>query len=249
MLSTMKYILSIFIGLSILVSCNKSEKRNDPKAQAIIEACVEKHGGKSYEKFDISFDFRKFHYRITKDGDKFRYERTTTDSLKNTITDVLTDSSFVRLINGEKQTLSSKDEDKYREGTNSIAYFVMLPYKLLDKAVNLEYIGSMAIAGQNYDKIKVWFDAEGGGKDHDDVFCYWINQQTKTLDYLAYDNGGPRFRKATKRQDVSGIIFQDYENYEILDKSIKTYEYDKAFIEGKSKLLSVIEQTNYKVEQ
>lgn len=245
----MKNTVLIFIGLFILVSCNKSEKRNDPKAQAIIEECVEKHGGKNYEKFDISFDFRKFHYRITKDSDKFRYERTTADSLNNIIADVLTDSSFVHTINGEKQTLSQKDEDKYREGTNSIAYFVMLPYKLLDKAVNLEYIGSMAISGQNYDKIKVWFDAEGGGKDHDDVFCYWINQKTKTLDYLAYDNGGPRFRKATKRQEVGGIIFQDYENYEILDKSIKTYEYDKAFIEGKSKLLSLIEQKNYKIEQ
>ncbi|MFN3848152.1 MAG: DUF6503 family protein [Spirosomataceae bacterium] len=245
----MKNTLSLFLGLFVLISCSKSDKLNDPKAQEIIESCVEKHGGTNYEKFDVSFDFRKYRFRINKNGDKFSYERTTKDSLNNTITDVLTDSSFVRTINGEKQTLSQKAEEKYREGTNSIAYFVMLPYKLLDKAVNLEYLGYVQINGQDYDKIKVWFDAEGGGKDHDDVFCYWINQNTKTLDYLAYDNGGPRFRKATKRQEVAGIIFQDYENYEILDKSIKTYEYDKAFLAGKAKLLSIIEQTNYKVGQ
>jgi bacterioferritin (cytochrome b1) len=62
---------------------------------------------------------------------------------------------------------------------------------------------------------------------------------------LSYANGGPRLRKATKRETVGGIVFQDYENYEILDKTISTTEYDKAFLEGKSKLLSKIEQSNY----
>ena len=111
--------------------------------------------------------------------------------------------------------------------------------------VHLAHIGTIKIDNQEYDKIKVWFSAEGGGKDHEDVFCYWINQKTHTLDYLAYANGGPRFRKATKRETVNGIVFQDYENYQIPDKTIPTSDYDKVFIAGNAKLLSKIEQTHY----
>lgn len=237
-------LLFLFI-VSVLMACEKP--KNDSKAEKIINECVEKHGGKNYENFDISFDFRKFRVRIMQNKTSFTYERTTQDSLNNEIRDVLTSESFSREINGKKVELSAKDTDKYREGTNSIAYFVLLPYKLKDKAVNLKYIGETTINNQKYDKIEVSFDAEGGGKDHEDVFCYWINQTTHTLDYLAYANGGPRFRKATKRETVDGIIFQDYENYEILDKLVPTSQYDQAFIEGKAKLLSKIEQTNYAI--
>lgn len=239
----MKY---AFVFLCFLaLSCSKPAKKIDTKAQQIVAACVEKHGGKNYEKFDVSFDFRKFHFRISKDSTSFRYERTQRDSLNNVITDILTDQSFERQLNGKKQDLNRVDEGKFREATNSVAYFVMLPYKLLDKAVNLEFIGETNIGGQPYQKIKVWFDAEGGGQDHTDLFCYWINKNTHTLDYLAYENGGPRFRKAVKQEIVDGIMFQDYENYEILDSTIATTAYDVAFMAGKAKLLSVIEQKNY----
>lgn len=223
-----------------------AQKTIDKKAKAIIQRCVETHGGKNYQNVDVSFDFRKYKIRIKNDKSLFTYERTTQDSMNNTVRDVLSNTGFVREINGKKQTLSAKEENKYREGINSVAYFVLLPYKLMDASVNLSHVGTIDLDNQKYDKIKVWFDVEGGGKDHQDVFCYWINQKTHTLDYLAYANGGPRFRKATKRETVKGIVFQDYENYEILDKTIPTSDYDKAFKEGKAKLLSKIEQTNYK---
>lgn len=224
-----------------------AQKSVDKKAVKIIQMSVEAHGGKKYQNMDISFDFRQFRFRIKNNMSLFEYERTTQDSLKNTVRDVLNNAGFTREINGKKQTLSSKDEDKYREGVNSVAYFMMLPFKLTDAGAHLAHIGTIKIGNQEYDKIKVWFSEEGGGKDHEDVFCYWINQKTHTLDYLAYANGGPRFRKATKRETVNGIIFQDYDNYQISDKTIPTSDYDKVFIEGKAKLLSKIEQTNYKV--
>lgn len=66
------------------------------------------------------------------------------------------------------------------------------------------------------------------------------------MDYLAYSEGGPRFRKATKREMVDDITFQDYENYEIIDSSLSVFNYDKAFITGNGKLLSKIEQHNYR---
>jgi len=240
------------ILLGVCLACNNADKSSstakkeiDEKAKTIVDQCIEAHGGSNYQTFDVSFDFRKFKVRLKQTGAQFSYERTMADSLNNVYHDSLTNNSFVRKLNGQPQELSQKDTDKYREGTNSIAYFVLLPYKLSEPAVNLKYVGEITIENQLYDKIRVTFDQEGGGKDHEDEFCYWINRQTHTLDYLSYANGGPRLRKATKRETVSGIVFQDYENYEILDKTISTTEYDKAFLEGKSKLLSKIEQSNY----
>lgn len=239
----------LILGLIYVLSSCKTEDQSDSKAIEIIKKAVEQHGGKNYEKFDISFDFRAFKVRLKQDGENYRFERVTEDSTKNQIKDILTNSSFERLINGEKKVLSEKDFIKYKEGINSIAYFVLLPYKLLDAAVVSEYVGNEVLDGKMYDKISVKFKKEGGGDDHDDVYCYWFNTHTNTMDYLAYKNGGPRFRKAINRKEVGGIIFQDYENYEILDKNISTTEYDKAFKIGKAKLLSKIEQTNYLVNK
>jgi len=230
--------------ITLFFACN-SEKHTDEKAQKIVKACIEAHGGNHYQDFDVAFDFRKFRVHLKQKGTQFTYERETKDSLGNVTQDVLTNTIFVRNLNGKPQELSAKDIDKYREGINSIAYFVLLPFKLSEPAVILKYLGETTFEGQKYDKIKVTFQQEGGGKDHEDEFCYWINQSTHTLDYLSYANGGPRLRKATKRDTVGGIVFQNYENYEILDKSISTSEYDKAFADGKAKLLSTIEQSNY----
>lgn len=246
-----QFICFAFLSGICLACTNAEESRSsakkviDEKAKTIVDQCIEVHGGRHYQAFDVSFDFRKFKVHLKQTGAQFSYERSMTDSLNNVYHDSLTNNAFVRKLNGKPLELSQKDTDKYREGVNSIAYFVLLPYKLSEPAVNLKYVGETTLENQKYDKIKVTFDQEGGGKDYEDEFCYWINQSTHTLDYLSYANGGPRLRKATKRQTVGGIVFQDYENYEILDKTISTTDYDKAFLEGKSKLLSKIEQSNY----
>ncbi|MEO6228561.1 MAG: DUF6503 family protein [Ferruginibacter sp.] len=98
---------------------------------------------------------------------------------------------------------------------------------------------------KKYDKIAVSFDAAGGGKDHLDEFCFWFGQTDHSMDFLSYANGGSRFRKAVKKDTIAGIIFQDYENYQVLGSSIETFNYDTEFIAGRVKLLSKIEQQNY----
>lgn len=235
---------SFFLWLSIFMltqSC-QAQKNNDPKATAIVQQCIEAHGGRNYRNFDVSFDFRAFKVRLKQRGGKFRYERSTVDTTGKTIVDVLDNGGLTRTIDGQLQ----KPEEKYKESVNALAYFALLPYKLSEPAVNLAYVGEMEIGGQKYDKIEVSFDSEGGGKDFEDVYCYWINQATHTLDYLSYAAGGPRFRKAIRQHKVGGIIFQDYDNYEIKDTTISTRDYDRVFLEGKAVLLSKIEQTNFK---
>lgn len=228
-------------------SCtDKSDKRKrDEKAFQIIEKCIEEHGGKNYRDMDVSFDFRQFRVHLKQKEGILLYERTSKDSFNNEIHDVLTNDSFIREVNGKKQDLTQKESDKYREGLNAIAYFALLPYKLSEPAVILKYLGESTIANKKYDKIGVSFEASGGGKDHQDTFCYWIDKAAHTLNHLSYSSGGPRFRKVIKRERVDGIYFQDYENYEISDSTLATFNYDKAFTSGNVKLLSTIEQSNY----
>jgi hypothetical protein len=234
--------LAVFI---LIGPCCHDKRPRDEKATNIVEQCIKEHGGKNYQDMDVSFDFRQFRVHLKQKGGIFHYERTSKDSLNNEIHDILTNDSFIREVNGKKQELTQKDSDKYKEGLNAIAYFALLPYKLSEPAVILKYLGESTIANKKYDKIGVSFEASGGGKDHQDTFCYWIDEAGHTMDYLAYASGGPRFRKAIKRERVDGIFFQDYENYEIPDSTLSTFNYDKAFTEGNVKLLSKIEQSNY----
>ena len=238
------------VGLVITVftSCTGS-KQQDEKASAIINQCIAVHGGDNYKNLDVSFDYRKFRMHLMQEDGKFLYERTFEDSTGDTVNDVMTNDGFTRKINGREANLSKKDNDKYKEGLNAIAYFALLPYKLSEAAVNLKYIGEIKIGNNTYDKIDVTFDKEAGGKDHQDEFCYWINKQTHTMDYLSYSNGGPRFRTVIKRQKVGGVIFQNYNNYQILDTTLPTSGYDKAYITGNAKLLSTIEQNNFSSNQ
>lgn len=236
--------LSVAVLVFIVFSCNK--KHTDDKAFEVVKSCIEQHGGEHYNDLDVSFNYRQFLVHLKQNHGVFLYERTTTDSLNNQVKDVLTNTSFEREINGKKQALTTKDTDKYKEGLNAIAYFVLLPFKLSEPAVRLKYLGENIIGNKKYNKIGVTFEIAGGGKDHYDEFCFWISQNEHTLDYLSYSNGGPRFRKATKREKVDGVIFQDYENYQVLDSTLSTSDYDKAFLTGNIKLLSTIEQTNYR---
>lgn len=219
--------------------------RGDQKAIDIIDASIEAHGGDHYNEMDVSFDYRKFRMRLMQDDGAFSYERTFTDSLGQTVHDILDNDGFSRETNGKLLDLSEKDSLKYKDGLNAIAYFALLPYKLRDPAVRLKYLGESSIDNKKYDKIAVTFVKLKGGKDHLDEFCFWINQRSHSMDYFSYSNGGARFRKAVAQKNIDGVIFQDYENYVILDSTLSSNDYDKAFNAGKDSLLSRIEQTNY----
>jgi hypothetical protein len=235
---------SIAALMLIAISCT-DKRKGDEKAFQIVEKCIEEHGGKNYRDMDVAFDFRQFRVHLKQKGGTLLYERTSKDSLNNEIHDILTNDSFTREVNGNKQDLTQMDSDKYKEGLNAIAYFALLPSKLSEPAVILKYLGETSIENKKYDKIGVSFEASGGGKDHQDEFCYWINQAAHTMDFLSYSSGGPRFRKAIKRERVDEVVFQDYENYEVPDSTLATFNYDKAFTSGNVKLLSKIQQSNY----
>ena len=217
-------------------------------APTIIDRAIEAHGGDAYQNKRIAFDFRQFHLTLDHHNGRFRYERTHRDSAGVLIREVLTNDSLTRFVNGQRQTLDTAQTGKYSRAVNSIAYFVLLPQKLADPAVLADYAGQSQIDGQAYDKIRVRFRAEGGGDDYRDTFYYWFNQQTHTMDYLAYSEGGPRFRKAINPQTVGGIRFQDYINYKgDPNDTTSVGTYDLRYEAEQLPELSRIEQKNIRV--
>ncbi len=217
--------------------------------QTIIDQSIAAHGGDSWLGKRISFDFRKFHLVLEHQSSQFRYERTYTDSTGTLVREILTNDSFTRLLNNQPQTLDTAQIGKYSRAVNSVAYFILLPFKLADPAVRADVIGESKLDGQVYDKVRVRFRAEGGGKDYGDTFFYWFNRQTHTMDYLAYSEGGPRFRKAINPSVVGGIRFQDYINYKGEETDTTSVsQYDKRYSASQLPELSRIEQTNIRVE-
>lgn len=235
-----------YLSCLILFTAFACQSATNPRT--IIDQAIAAHGGDAYLNKRIAFDFRQFHLILDHRNGQFRYERTHRDSAGVLIREVLTNTNFDRSLNGQRQTLDTAQTGKYSRAVNSIAYFVLLPQKLADPAVQANYAGESRIDGQAYHKVRVRFRAEGGGKDYGDTFVYWFNQQTHTMDYLAYSEGGPRFRKAINPQTIGGIRFQDYINYKG-DVGDTTFvgTYDRRYAAKQLPELSRIEQKNIRV--
>lgn len=232
-----------FAFLFLIIAC----KQPQDKGKQLIDDATAAHGGDAYTNKRIEFDFRKFHLMLETQGESYRYERTYRDSTETPVREVLTNTNFSRFLSGQPQQLDTAQTGKYSRAVNSVAYFMLLPYKLNDPAVQSEYVGEATVNGTLYDKVRVTFRAEGGGEDHEDVYCYWFNRATHTMDYLAYSAGGPRFRKAINPQVVGGIRFQDYINYAAEPDTTAVINYDKKFAAGGFAELSRIEQKNIRV--
>ena len=238
------FFISIILAIS---SCVTPE----PTAQTIIDQAIETAGGKRYQEAIIDFDFRDFHYKISRQDGKYQMERIKQD-LKGRIRDVLNNDGFFRELNGTVVDVPDSMAAKYSNSINSVFYFALLPYGLNDAAVNKAYLGSTNLNDQTYHKIRVFFDEEGGGTDHDDVFIYWINAETNAVDFLAYEyhvhGGGMRFRQAYNPRIVDGIRFVDYINYKPEEEgSVPLEALDAAFAKGELTELSRIELKNVRV--
>lgn len=226
------------------IDYSKTEKeiKTITKADSIITNAIIAHGGNLYKTANYSFVFRDKKYSFKNENSNYTYssEITKKDSI---IKDVLTNDKFERYINNKVQVLTEEENSKYTEALNSVIYFATLPHKLEDAAANKSFIEEITIKGQLYDVIGITFSKEGGGKDFDDEFHYWINKQTNKIDYLAYNykvnKGGVRFRSAYNTRIIDGITFQDYINYEA-PSNTPLKDLPKLFEEGKLKEVSRI---------
>lgn len=199
---------------TVATQINQTPEEN--KANEIIDKAIEVHGGENYKNSLYSFEFRGKEYRFINQKNSYEYSVKSMVNY-NEIVDVIENGAFSRKTNDLPTILNTNENLKYASALNSVIYFALLPYKLNDASVNKTYKGMVSMKGKNYHTIEVTFDQEGGGEDHDDVFYYWINTTTNTVDYLAYkyhvNGGGIRFREAFNTRNVQGVLFQDYINY------------------------------------
>lgn len=238
---------SIFLLLiAQLSSCDTQSE-----AQKIVDAAIEAHGGKAFEKSKIEFDFRAMHYTIYKSPTAFEYTREFTDST-GTVKDVLNNDGFVRTVNGVKiDTLTEERVGAFSRSVNSVAYFAFLPYGLNDPAAVKTYLGETELKGKKYDKIKVTFVAEGGGEHFEDEFLYWFGKEDHLMDFMAYsyhtDGGGVRMREVSHVNEVGGIRFQNYLNLKTDDKNTPVEKMEELYIAGQLEKLSEIILENTEV--
>ncbi len=229
-----------FLLVGILFSACTTE----PTADEILANAIKAHGGDKIYNSNISFNFRNKHYYGNYTNGSYELSRHFSDSLGNKYIDVLTNNSFKRTINDSLVNVTEKWAGKYSNSINSVFYFFRLPFNLKDEAVIISYLGQGTIDETNYFKLKVTFAEEGGGEDFDDVFVYWFNAKTYTLDYLAYeyttDGGGKRFRKAFNQRDENGWLINDYINYKPYDTKVNIADYDTYYGENGFKKLSEI---------
>ncbi len=238
-----RFFLVLCLSVFIASGC-----KPEHDAAEIIDKAIKAHGGDAYQNKRIEFDFRHFHVVLEQQGGRFRYTRTHRDSTGIRIEETLSNDGLTRTLNGKRQLLDSAQVKKYSEAVNAVAYFVLLPYKLNDPAVLADYVGDSQLDGQAYHKVRVRFRAEGGGNDYQDTFFYWFNKQTHTMDYLAYSEGGQRFRKAINPQTIGGIRFQDYINYKGSETDTASVgHYDRKYEAHQLPELSRIEQKNIRV--
>ncbi len=235
--------LLFFLASSFLVlSACKSDA---DKAQKVVDEALKAHGTEQLEQDSIRFVFRDHRFLHYRKKGRFRYERwpRETDSADVPYHDVLTNEGFTRYRNGEPVELSAEERSKYKEALNSVVYFAFLPYRLNDPAVIKSYRGKETIKGTPYHRVRVTFQKEGGGKDHEDIFLYWFNVKTKRLDFFAYryyrDGGGIRFREAYNKRKIGGTLFQDYRNYKA-EKSTELERLDELWAKDSLEQVSLI---------
>jgi len=247
----MKLFFTFIIVALSLIGCQS--KKTNLTAQSIVDKAIKVSGKEKIISSNISFVFRDHKYLSEGKCDSFVFNRIKTDSI-NSIKDVYDPQDKLRrYINDTLTTLADSTANKYAESINSVMYFVQLPYRLNDDAVNKTYKGIDSIKGKAYHKIAVDFDQKGGGVDFQDKYLYWFNTNDFKLDYLAYsfvvNGGGIRFREAYNERIIEGIRFIDYRNYKPKKETLKLHNISKAFENDKLELLSEIKNENIKVER
>lgn len=239
--------------LAFCVACSESstseEANNETSiegtdaAAEIVKMMQAEHGVSAIEGKEVTFTFRDRVYSRYAFNNQYGYSRSGLNEAGEMVIDSWRGDDFKRTVNNVAVQISDKKEAAYKSSINSVFYFALLPTALTDPAVNVSLIGDVRIKDKMYTKIKVTFDEEGGGEDHSDIFVYWMNKETKRMDYLAYEyfteGGGIRFREAFNTRDVGGFLFQDYTNF-VPAKGIELIDCDKAFEMGQMQLVSEI---------
>ncbi len=232
-----------FLPIILLLACktdhpqkpkNKILPENKISPAYIIQKAIEYSGKDKIQDNKITFKFRDKIYISESVCDQFKLIRI--DSSKN-VKDVLYKNEIERKINGKTVQLADTTSTNIKSSINSVHYFVHLPYRLKDPAVQAQRLKDDTINEKGYYKLQVEFNESGGGEDFQDIYHYWFDQEDFSLDYLAYkfytNDGGMRFRAKRVEKRLNDIIFQDYNNFKPSSDTTQIDELSKAYQNNK----------------
>ncbi len=223
-------------------------------AQTAVDQAIAWQNGEVLNQAEVTFDFRERQFRVYRNKGIFEYERIYVDSTGANLREVLSNDGLFREVDGERVELDSASYASTETAVNSVVYFALLPLPLNDAAAQKRLLGESQVNGRAYRKVEVTFVPEGGGRDHDDRFIYWIDSETGALDYLAYyfhvDEGGARFREAYNVREIEGVRIADYHNYSAEGITFETVEqFDSLHAAGLTKLVSEIDLENVAIRR
>lgn len=244
--------ITLILICALLLGCKDSSDSNELSAKEIVSRSIKTSGVDNLSASQISFDFRAYHYMAKRQDGIFELNRTFSDG-SDSISDILNNNGFTRKVNNRVIELTDSISKVYAASVNSVHYFSVLPYGLNASAVNLSRLEDEMLGDKNYYRVKVTFNADGGGEDYEDVFIYWFDKVTFKVEYLAYsyneeDGQGLRFREAYNERYLNTIRFVDYNNFKPLIKSSTLETLGKDFIHNRLEQISTIELKNIKVK-
>ncbi|WP_423998138.1 DUF6503 family protein [Maribacter sp. IgM3_T14_3] len=173
------------------------ERLDTTEAGKVIWNAMEAHGGLDtwFANGPISF---RFNYQPL-DGKTARDSYQTVDTWSNrSVHTSAADSSAKFGWTGEQAWVKAKDSTAFAYDTKFWAltplWFVGHPFVLSGEGVNLELLDAEKFKGQDYNVVKVTFDAETGDAP-DDYYILYVNKDTSKIAVMRYIVSYPEYFK------------------------------------------------------
>lgn len=232
----------LYFYFFLFVGCSPESDQSTPE-NLLINQVRKQHGVDQLVGNGLRFTMREMEYTRIPADNGWTYLRQHLTDDGDTIIDEWMGDLVTRTVNGAIQIITQEKANAYKNSINSVFYFALLPDALADEAVRVQLLGDVTIRGKTHHKFQVTFSEDGGGEDFEDIYLYWIEKESKTVNYFAYqfftEDGGMRFREVSKARVVNGFRFQDYKNYKPLHP-VSIYQLDSLFEAGGMEMVSEI---------
>lgn len=234
MLTSLPILRLLPLVLLIVVGCSDTPDApattNAERANALIAQTQNAHASDSLDGARLSFSFRGTEYSAQFGGGGQLYARYGQDAL-GPFADTLDTRGFRRTRGAHTDSLPPAAALTAEESLNSVLYFALLPRPLTDDAVQPRHLGETRIGDESYQVLDVTFGREGGGRDWQDRFVYWIHDERHTIDFFAYafhvNGGGIRFRQAFGAREIEGVRMQNYLNFAPTDETLSPNDLER----------------------
>jgi hypothetical protein len=212
----------------LIFSCTGNETETTEKSEVIsqkvdnsahhiseITAVFDAHGG-----FDTWASLKSLSYKMG--------GSTTLTELQNRYTRIDSEDQTVG-FDGENVWVypASENADRQRMRYNLMFYFYAFPFVVGDPGVNYEVLPPIDLAGEQYNQVKVSYDA-GVGDAPNDSYIICSNPETNQMEWLLYTatfGGAPK-------ETYSLIRYEDWKTYDgvLLPGKLQWYTYKEGVV-------------------